>query len=351
MSASIAILGAGVMGTAMAVPACAAGARVALVGTHLDEDIVACARADRTHPRLRIALPHGVTAYRWTELGGALGEDLDLLVVGVSSAGVGWALDRLAETLRRPVPILMLTKGMAVAGDDLETLPAFLARELRRRTGVAAPVMAVGGPCIAAELAARRDTGVVFVGEDAAAVADAIRLLEAPFYHARPSADVAGVEVCAAFKNFFAIGVGWANGRLERDGVAENGAFAHNLAASLFAQALGELGILAEALGGERASVSGLPGAGDLYVTCQAGRNARLGRLLGLGKTYRSAKAEDMPDDTVEGADLALAVGPALEAMWRDGRLPAARMPLARALVGAIREDRALEIDWRGFHR
>lgn len=351
MSASIAILGAGVMGSAMAVPACAAGARVALVGTHLDADVVASVRADRTHPRLRLALPEGVRAHDWTELGEVLDAGPDLLVLGVSSAGVGWALDRLAQTLSRPLPILMVTKGMAVEGETLETLPSFVARELRRRTGFVVPVMAVGGPCIAAELAARRDTGVVFTGEDEAALAAALRLLDAPFYHARASRDVVGVEVCAAFKNFFAIGVGWANGRLERDGVAANGALAHNLAASVFAQALGELEILVEALGGGADSVRGLPGAGDLYVTCQAGRNARLGRLLGLGKTYRCAVAEDMPDDTVEGADLALAVGPALDAAWRDGRLPAARMPLARAVSTAIRDDRPLDIPWTDFHR
>jgi glycerol-3-phosphate dehydrogenase (NAD(P)+) len=75
----------------------------------------------------------------------------------------------------------------------------------------------------------------------------------------------------------------------------------------LFSQALAELSTLVGFLGGEQASVSGLPGVGDLYVTCQAGRrntrNQRLGRLLGLGMTYQRAKADHMATDTVEGAE------------------------------------------------
>ena len=75
-------------------------------------------------------------------------------------------------------------------------------------------------------------------------------LLAAPFYHARASSDVVGVEICAAFKNFYALAVGAAAGLLEREGKAANGALMHNLAASLFTQSLEEMTILVEALGG-----------------------------------------------------------------------------------------------------
>jgi glycerol-3-phosphate dehydrogenase (NAD(P)+) len=50
---------------------------------------------------------------------------------------------------------------------------------------------------------------------------------------------------------------------------------------------------------GHQASVARLPGPGDLYVTRQAGRNCRMGRLLGLGLTYSRAK-DHMAADTVE---------------------------------------------------
>ena len=349
--ARVAILGAGVMGSAMAVPAATRGHAVALVGTHLDEDTIRSVQGNGWHPRLGLPMPKGVTAHPSTAFGEALDDDADLLILGVSSVGVLWAVDRLAETLRRPLPVLMITKGIAARDGTLDVLPAVVRRAVKERTGIALPVMAVGGPCIAGELAAGRDTSVVIAGDDRALVERTIALLGAPFYHARASTDVVGVETCAAFKNFFAIAVGSAAGRLEREGKAPNGALAHNLAAGLFTQSLRELLILVEALGGARESVEGLPVAGDLYVTCQAGRNARMGRLLGLGLTYGAAKAEHMPQDTVEGADLALTIGPALEAMWADRRLPADRMPLSRALLHAIARDAPFEPRFADFHR
>ena len=184
---------------------------------------------------------------------------MDLVILGVSSAGVGWAIDRLCEALDRPVPVLMITKGLAPTGEGIDVLPHVVRRALKERLGMDVPVMAVGGPCIAGELAAGRHTGVVITGDDPALVDRTIAMLDAEFYHARPSADVVGVEVCAAFKNFYAIGVGWATGRLEREGKAGNGASMFNLSASLFTQALRELGILTRALGARPAASAAFP--------------------------------------------------------------------------------------------
>jgi glycerol-3-phosphate dehydrogenase (NAD(P)+) len=138
---------------------------------------------------------------------------------------------------------------------------------------------------------------------------------------------------------------------LERRGKAANGALMHNLSSSLFTQALNEMTVLVEALGGRAETVLGLPGSGDLYVTCQAGRNGRMGRLLGLGLRYSKAKAEHMAADTVEGAQLALDLGPTLEDMMARGALPAARMPLATAIVAAVCRDAPLALAFDEFHR
>ena len=158
-----------------------------------------------------------------------------------------------------------------------------------------------------------------------------------------------GVEVCAAFKNFYALAVGAATGRLETEGRASNGAAMHNVGAGLFAQAIAEMAALVEGLGGDPRTAAGLAGAGDLYVTCMAGRNSRMGRLLGLGRRYSEAKAEDMPDDTVEGAELALALGPTLMRMIDSGRLPGPRLPLMGAVLDAVNHDRLLAFDFKRF--
>jgi glycerol-3-phosphate dehydrogenase (NAD(P)+) len=345
--ADIAILGAGVMGSAMAVPAAAQGHRIALVGTHLDEDIVRSVVGNGHHPRLGLPLPASVTAHRWEGFGAVMQRRPDLLILGVSSAGVEWAIQRIDESVRHPVPVLMITKGLAATADGIEVLPAIVQREVKARCGLDLPVLAVGGPCIAGELAAGRDTSVVISGGTGPLVDATIALLGADFYHARRADDLVGVEVCAAFKNFYALAVGWATGRLEREGRGGNGALMHNLAAGLFAQAIAEMEVLVETLGGARATVAGLAGAGDLYVTCLAGRNSRMGRLLGLGLCYSEAKAGHMAQDTVEGAELALALGPTLERMLAAGRLPAARMPVLQAVIEAVCHDRPMAIDWR----
>ena len=339
--ADMVVLGAGVMGSAMAVPADRAGRRTHLLGTHLDTEIVRSVAGNGWHPGLKLTLASGVAADDHGALGAALAARPDVLVMGVSSAGVGWAVDRLAETMTEPVPVLMITKGLAVIDGEIVVLPIAVASALRERLGFSVPVSAIAGPAIAGEQAAGRETSVVFTGTDMRAAYRARDYLADPAYRVTMSGDVIGVELCAALKNFFALGVGTASGRFERQGAAANGAEMHNLAAGLFTQAIAELQTLVEKLGGDPATVSGLAGVGDLYVTCRAGRNSRMGRLLGLGIPYSRAVAEHMPTDTVEGADLARAIGPTLRAMMAEGRLDAAALPLTRAILGAICDDAA----------
>jgi glycerol-3-phosphate dehydrogenase (NAD(P)+) len=341
--AKVVILGAGAMGSAMAMVTGDKGHRVALVGTHLDEVIISSINETRLHPRLRVTLPSTVTAYRWDCFRQPLEGGADLLILGISSAGVGWAIDRMVEVDVGTLPVLMITKGLAPREASVEILPRVVAQEFEKRTGRPSCVMAVGGPCIAGELAAKRDTSVVVAGDDGGILNRVVDLLDTPYYHVSTSKDLVGVEICAAFKNLYAIGVGAANGKLERVGRAENGALMHNLAAALFSQALAELSILVSCLGGDQASVAGLAGTGDLYVTCQAGRNCRLGRLLGLGLTYSQAKAKHMAAETIEGAELALTIGPSLDGMFVRRTLPAERMPLTLAIIDAIRRDQVFE--------
>ena len=348
--ADIVILGAGVMGSAMSLPASHGGNAIGLVGTHLDDEIIRSVGGNGLHPRLGVTLPARVKAHFSSGFADAMAVDPALLILGVSSAGVNWAIDRIVETLKHPVPILMITKGLVPKDGSIEVLPHRVAREIEARTGMKMPVMAVGGPCIAGELAALRDTSVVVTGTDPALVAQTLGLLQAPFYHARASSDVIGVEICAAFKNFYALAVGAAAGKLESEGKATNGALMFNLSSSVFTQSLEEMTILVESLGGKAETVRGLPGSGDLYVTCQAGRNSRMGRLLGLGMRYSAAKAEHMAKDTVEGAQLALDLGPTLDHMLGSGALPADRMPLTAAVVATICRDAPLDLAFARFH-
>src|SRR5512135_1719878 len=107
----IVVLGAGVMGSAFTIPLSDRGYDVRLVGTHLDTDIIEEIHQNRVHPKLRSRIPDNVTPYTISGLKEALVE-ADLLVLGVNSLGINWAVDILSQVLPENVPVLMLTKGL-----------------------------------------------------------------------------------------------------------------------------------------------------------------------------------------------------------------------------------------------
>lgn len=350
MSKTVTILGAGVMGSAMTLPFADRGMTVRLVGTHLDRAIIDSVAATGLHPKLNVTLPKGITAFHHEDFGTAVGGDTDFILLGVASAGVEWAIDRLAGVLKKPVPVIMITKGMSPEPAGLGAFPDVVQAALEKKLGFKVPVAAIGGPCIAGELAVRRQTGTVIVSRDAALAQSFARDFETDYYHPRTSTDMMGVEVCAAFKNFFAIAVGWAHGKLDALPPSENKAKNNNAAAILFDQAVRELMELTRALGGTAESVWGMPGTGDLYVTCQAGRNSRLGNNLGRGLTYAEVKAGPMKDDTIEGAELGRAVAPSLRAMMKAGLLVKERLPLTQALLDCLTENTPLDPPWAKLH-
>jgi glycerol-3-phosphate dehydrogenase (NAD(P)+) len=347
--AQVLILGAGVMGSAFCFPLVDAGHSVRLVGTHLDREWILSVRETGVHTKLKMKLPETVLPFTHDQLGEALSAAIDLIVLGVSSSGVDWAVGQLGPLLKTPPPILMLTKGLKAHRDTLQILPEAVREGLFGHGIERVEIGAVGGPCIAGELAARRETSVVIACAHRAILERIIRLAAAPYYHARPSADIIGVETCAAFKNFYALAVGYPAGLLAKQGKASNDALMYNLAAALFSQGLAEMKHLVNFMGGTSASVDGLAGAGDLYVTCQAGRNSRMGYYLGSGMRYGEAKARYMAGDTIEGAELALAIGSTLHRLFERRYLERRDLPLATAIFDAICHDRPLEIPWTEF--
>ena len=88
-------------------------------------------------------------------------------------------------------------------------------------------------------------------------------------------------------KNAYGVAIGIADGIEKRTGLPH-----HNMRAALFPLAVAEMGLLAESLGGRRATVAGLSGAGDLQVTVTSGRNRLLGERIGLGLSGAEAFQE-----------------------------------------------------------
>jgi glycerol-3-phosphate dehydrogenase (NAD(P)+) len=267
----------------------------------------------------------------------------------VSSAGVRWAAQALAPYLRPGQPVIAVTKGLEeTAPGQLRVLPDVfhdaLPEGLRGRVAPAA----IGGPCIAGELARRVPTAVVFTGRDPGGLARLAGAFATPYYHVRTSPDVVGVEVCAALKNAYAMAVGLGAGVHERAGGTAAPVAHHNYEAAVFAQACLEMDRLVRALGGDPAQVPHLAGAGDLLVTTSGGRSSRLGRLLGLGLPYAEARAR-MRGDTLESADIVAVVGGALPRLVAAGTLAPGALPLMEHLHEVIVGGRPVDLPFARF--
>jgi len=230
----------------------------------------------------------------------------------------------------------MLTKGLTSDGQRIRILPDMLREGLPGDHRDRANIAAVGGPSIAGELASRRQTCVVFAGTDPSLLNELRDMLSTRYYHIWTSTDLIGVEVCVALKNAYALGVGLVQGWLETEGESGNGAGMHNLAAALFAQGLWEMSYLVGVMGGKPESVLSLPGAGDLYVTSQGGRNSRMGRLLALGMSYQEACESYMPGETVEGAEVLMQIDSTIDGMVGSGELDGERISLLRKLAEIV---------------
>ena len=192
------------------------------------------------------------------------------------------------------------------------------------------PVVALAGPALAAEILAGSPTGLLCASADRDARRSAAAALTSPTTAVFTTSDVAGAETSAAFKNVVAVAVGLAEGLSDRLGESALVASFGNARAAVFARGMLDMLALAEAQGGRAATVLGLAGAGDLYVTCQHGRNGRFGRLLGSGATVDGAVRSI--GSTVEGVTNTSA---ALRIAARDG----IDLPSARVVELALTED------------
>ena len=345
---TVVILGAGVMGSALAVPLSENEHEVRLVGTHLDRQIVDAVRATRVHPGLGRELPASVRAFQLEELETAFA-DADVVVSGVNSFGVRWAGERLAPLLQPDQLVIAIAKGVSAdEHGNLRILPEALAEPVHPDVRERVRWAAIVGPSIAGEVAARRETSVVFCGDDQDALGRLAAAFRTDWYHVWTSTDLRGAEICAAAKNCYALAVGLAEGELERRGEAAGVDRAHNYEAAVFAQGAAEMRQWVALVGGRPETPSWLPGVGDMYVTSTGGRNVRVGGLVGSGLAFTEAAAR-MDNPTLEGAAAIRVFGGALVKLTERGVVGEADFPLMRHLYEVIALERPLNMPWHRF--
>lgn len=334
----ITIVGAGMMGSAMSIPAADNGHQVRLVGTPLDREIIDRAGQDGYHITLKRQLPQGVECYQAEELARAL-EGCGLVIGGVSSFGVEWFGREVLPLVPAAVPVLSVTKGLhGDEGGELISFPDYLAR----MPGCGELCLnAVGGPCISFELADRHDTVVAFCGHDMEKLKEIRNLLSTDYYHINLSTDVIGVETAVAMKNAYALGVSLAIGMAE----AKNGIGCkeeYNQQAGLFTQSAREMYRLLKLLGGSAEEL--VYGAGDLYVTVFGGRTRKIGTLLGRGMPFSQAR-EILQGVTLESVAIARTVVTAL----KQRGIAREEFPLLYHIYDMVSDGATVNVPWKSF--
>ena len=340
----ILVLGAGAMGSAFTVPCLDNQNFVSLVGTHLEDKFIdQMMQNDNFHPILNCKLPNKLKLIKFEKFAEEFKEKPDLIVLGVNSKGIDWAGNEIAKYYSPEIPILLLTKGLTIINNQYETIAEKLKQILKKNGSKKISISAVGGPCLASGLANKVRSSVVLANQNIETVKYIGKMVSTNYYSTEFSDDLIGVEVCAAVKNIYSMIIGASKGlcSLSADEEIKKKNYL-NTAASLMYQSVSEMVHFTRFLKGKEETVYGLSGLGDLYVSSAGGRNSKMGEYLGEGYDYLTAKKKFMPNDTIEGADLALEVGPKiLKEFEKD------KFPLMIGLIESICNNKKLEINWK----
>lgn len=343
--ATVTIIGAGMMGSALAFPARENGNTVRLVGTHLDREIISeCIRTGR-HPKFTKDFPEGLQYYQIEQVREAIA-GADLIIGGVSSFGVEWFAQEILPILDEKVPVLTVTKGlMDTPEGKLITYPAYWEKRLAEM-GKQLDLNAIGGPCTSYELVAHDQTEVAFCGKNPETLEKLRAIMNTDYYHISLSTDITGIESAVALKNGYALGIALTIG-LNQKAFGLDSELHFNSQAAVFGQAVKEMSKLLDFQGA--GTLDNLcVGAGDLYVTVYGGRTRLIGILLGRGLPLAEAKAQ-LNGVTLESLVVAERVARAVKVSANRGILNLKEFPLLLHIDEILTQGREVNIPWEDF--
>ena len=342
---TVTIIGAGMMGSALAFPARENGHEVRLVGTHLDREIIdACIKTDK-HPKFNREFPKGLKYYQIEQMEEAI-NGADMIIGGVSSFGVDWFGDFVLPKIPVETPVLSVTKGLVDMPDGtLLTYPEVWKRRLAEK-GINRTINAIGGPCTSYELVAHDQTEVAFCGEDLAVLESLKSIMATDYYHITPTTDVTGIESAVALKNGYALCIALTIG-VNQKNFGLDSELHFNSQAAVFGQSVREMYRLLDLQGGT--TIENLAvGYGDLYVTVYGGRTRLVGILLGRGLNIDEAKAE-LNGVTLESLVVAERVARAVRVRIEKGELSASDFPLLLHAYDILTKKAPVNIPWDDF--
>ena len=267
---SIAILGAGSWGTAVAIHLANCGQQVLLWGhsaSHVD-DMTKQRCNQRYLPDISFPPALDVTA----NLEACVKEASHVIVAVPSHAFVS-----LLGQLSKPTNgLAWLTKGIDPSTHEL------LSQLVAEKWGDAFPVAIISGPSFAKEVAKSLPTALILAGNNPAYLQTMHSLLHHNNIRAYLTDDIIGVQLCGAVKNVLAIACGISDGLN----------YGANAKAAIITRGLAEMSRLGMKLGARQETFMGLAGVGDLVLTCtdDQSRNRRFGLQLGQGVSIPAAE-------------------------------------------------------------
>jgi glycerol-3-phosphate dehydrogenase (NAD(P)+) len=264
---TIAIVGGGAWGTALAIHLARKGSSVRL--WIREADLVARMRERHDNPVYLpgIAVPATVSPF---EDIGATVDGMDLVIVTVPSQFARGVYRELAAATVPAARVVVACKGIE---QDTLGLPLDVAGDV---LGHVERMAVLSGPTFAEEVASGRPSAVVVASDDESVGQEVQRRLSSPTLRLYTNCDPVGVQVAGALKNVIAIATG----------ISESLGMGTNARAAIITRGLAEISRLGIRMGGQASTFSGLAGLGDLVLTCTGAlsRNHTVGQRIGHGE-------------------------------------------------------------------
>src|ERR1700676_5228285 len=300
---SVAVIGAGAWGTALAGVAARAG-----------RDVVLCARrpaiaaeiaATRANPKLS-----GVTLDASVKVTDdiAVAARADIILIATPAQNLREAVTALAPHLAKGTPVIACAKGIERGTHK------FMTEVIAEAAPDARPAI-LSGPSFAEDVARGLPTAVTLAAQEGELASALVQALGSPNFRPYHTSDVRGVEIGGAAKNVLAIAAGIVAGKQ----------FGASALAALTTRGFSELVRLGRGCGARSATLAGLSGLGDLILTCASpqSRNFALGLALGRG--------EGRPRDTLAEGEFTAPV--LMELAAAEG----VDMPVSNAVADILR--------------
>jgi glycerol-3-phosphate dehydrogenase (NAD(P)+) len=261
---TIAVIGAGAWGTALALTGARAGRRVTLwEHDAANTDNLKTKRESLFLPGVRIPDEIGIAP----DLAAAARAQALLLVVPAQA--VRSAAQKLAPLVAPGTPVIVCAKGIERGSKQ------FMTDVLAACAPNAMPAI-LSGPSFAIDVARGLPTAVTLAARDGALAEQLAHAIGSANFRPYHATDVRGVEIGGAAKNVLAIGAGIVAGR----------GLGASAAAALVTRGFAELARFGRAYGAKPETLMGLSGLGDLLLTCTSpqSRNFSFGMALGRGE-------------------------------------------------------------------